>query len=64
MSIGTGVIITMTSVTISSAVVQKVFSSIGKNDEAQYLDVVTKCGLGATSLGFVGILIKAILNLG
>lgn len=60
----TGIIITMTSVTVASAVAQKVFSSVGKVDEAQYLDLATKAGLGATALGIFAGLIKAIANLG
>lgn len=59
----TGVIITMSSLTVASAVAQKVFSSVGKVDEAQYLDLATKAGLGATSLSIFASLIKAIATL-
>ena len=40
------VIITMSTLTVASAVAQKVFSSVGKNDEAQYLDLATKLDWG------------------
>lgn len=60
----TSVIITMTTITVGSAVAQKVFSSVGKVDEAQYLDLATKAGLGATALSIFASLIKAIANLG
>lgn len=60
----TGVIVTMSSITVASAVAQKVFSSVGKVDEAQYLDLATKAGLGATALGIFTSLIKAIISLG
>jgi hypothetical protein len=54
----------MTTITVGSAVAQKVFSSVGKVDEAQYLDLATKAGLGATALSIFASLIKAIANLG
>lgn len=51
----TTVIITMTSLTVASAVAQKIFSSVGKADEAQYLDLATKAGLATTAITiFVG----------
>lgn len=59
----TGIIITMTSVTVASAVAQKVFASVGKSDEAQYLDLATKAGMGATALSIFAGLIKAIATL-
>lgn len=58
------VIITMTSVAVGSGVAQKIFTSIGKVDEAQYLDLATKCGLGATALGLFAGFIKSLVNLG
>jgi len=58
-----GVIITMSSITVASAVAQKIFSAVGKIDEAQYLDLATKAGLGATALSIFASFIKAVANL-
>jgi len=60
----TTIIIAMTVTTVASAVAQKVFSSVGKGDEAAYLDLATKCGLGATALSIFATFIKAIAMLG
>jgi len=59
-----GIIITMASVTVASGVAQKIFNSVGKVDEAQYLDLATKAGLGATALGIFASFIKALARLG
>lgn len=50
--------------TIASVVTQKIFSSVGKMDEAQYLDLATKSGLVVTSLTAFAKVIKAIAGLG
>mgnify|MGYP001417867422 CR=1 FL=1 len=60
----TGVIITMTTITVGSAVAQKVFSSVGKSDEAQYLDLATKAGLGGMALSIFAGFIKSLAILG
>ena len=59
-----GMIIGMAVATIASAVTQKIFSSVGKMDEAQYLDLATKSGLVVTSLTAFAKVIKAISGLG
>lgn len=59
-----GVIIGMASATVASAVTQKVFSSVGKVDEAQYLDLATKAGLGTTALTIFATFIKTLAGLG
>lgn len=64
MKMNSKVIITMSTLTVASAVVQKVFSSVGKNDEAQYLDLATKAGLGATALSIFASFVKALATLG
>lgn len=58
----TKVIITMTVITVCSGVAQKVFASVGKADEAQYLDLATKAGLGSTALSIFAGLIKTIAS--
>lgn len=58
----TTIIVGMTSVTVISAVAQKIFSAVGKNDEAQYLDLATKAGLATTSLTIFAGFIKAIVG--
>jgi hypothetical protein len=59
-----GLIIGMASLTVGSAVAQKIFSSVGKMDEAQFLDLATKSGLVITSLTAFGKVIKALAGLG
>lgn len=59
-----GVIIAMAIATVASAVTQKIFTSVGKVDEAQYLDLATKSGLAITALSVFGGVIKAITKLG
>ena len=60
----TTTIVTMTSITVISAVAQKIFSSVGKSDEAQYLDLATKAGLATTALTIFASFIKSIVLLG
>ena len=60
----TTIIIGMATVTVASAVTQKVFMSVGKMTEAEYLDLATKAGLGTTSLTIFATFIKAVANLG
>ncbi|HHX70872.1 MAG TPA: hypothetical protein GX708_22825 [Gallicola sp.] len=57
-------IIGMAVATIGSGVTQKIFSSLGKMDEAQYLDLATKCGLAVTSLTAFAKVIQALSKLG
>lgn len=59
-----GLIIGMAVTTVASAVAQKLFSSVGKMDEAQYLDLATKSGLVVTSLTAFAKVVKAIAGLG
>jgi hypothetical protein len=59
-----GLIIGMAVATVASAVTQKIFSSVGKMDEAQYLDLATKSGLTVTALTVFAKVIKAIAGLG
>lgn len=58
------IIIGMASVTVGSAVAQKIFSSVGKSDEAQYLDLATKAGLATTALTIFATFIKSVAKLG
>ncbi len=60
----TKIIIGMTSATVCSAVAQKIFTSVGKMDEAQYLDLATKAGLGSTALSIFASFLKAIAQVG
>lgn len=57
------VIIGMASATIVSAVTQKIFMSVGKVDEAQYLDLATKAGLATTALTIFSSFIKQVASL-
>ena len=61
---GTGIIIGMASATVASAVMQKIFTSVGKSDEAQMLDFATKCGLVVTAVTVFASVVKAIKGLG
>ncbi len=61
---GNTIIIGMAVATVASAVTQKIFSSVGKMDEAQYLDLATKSGLAITALSVFAGVIKAIIKLG
>lgn len=54
------VIITMSTLTVASAVAQKIFSSVEKNDEAQYLDLATKAGLGGYCFKYFRFFCKSI----
>lgn len=47
---GIATIITMSVATIGSAIAQKILNSLGRQDEAQYLDLAVKCGLAVTAL--------------
>lgn len=58
------IIIGMAVLTVGSAVTQKIFSSMGKIDEAQYLDLATKSGLAVTALTIFAKVIKALGSLG
>lgn len=59
-----GIIIGMAVATVASAIMQKIFTSVGKTDEAQYLDLATKSGLAVTALTVFASVIKAISKLG
>jgi hypothetical protein len=59
-----GLIIGMATITVASAVTQKIFSAVGKMDEAQYLDLATKSGLVVTSLTAFAKVVKVIAGLG
>ena len=61
---GNTIIIGMATLTVASAVTQKIFSSLGKMDEAQYLDFATKSLLAVTGLSAFAGVIKAITRLG
>lgn len=58
------VIVGMAVVTVASAITQKIFTSVGKTDEAQYLDLATKSGLAVTALTVFAKVVKAIISLG
>lgn len=60
----TGVIVGMATATVASAVTQKIFTSVGKMDEAQYLDLATKAGLATTALTIFATFIKSVAKLG
>jgi hypothetical protein len=51
---GVATIITMGVATIASAITQKILISVGRSDEAQYLDLAVKCGLAITALTIFG----------
>lgn len=59
-----GIIIGMAITTVASGVIQKIFSSLGKMDEAQYLDLATKSGLVVTALSVFAKVVKSIASLG
>lgn len=59
-----GIIIGMASVTVGSAVAQKIFTSVGKSDEAQYLDLATKAGLAITALTIFASFLRSMSRLG
>lgn len=61
---GTGLIVGMSVLTVGSAVAQKIFSSVGKMDEAQYLDMATKSALAVTALTVFARVMQAIGGLG
>jgi len=61
---GTAIIIGMATLTVGSAVTQKIFSSVGKIDEAAMLDLATKSGLAITALTVFTKVIKVIATLG
>lgn len=61
---GTGVIIGMAVATIASAICQGIFTSVGRQTEAQYMDLATKSGLAATAVGIFVKAISAIRTLG
>jgi hypothetical protein len=61
---GTKIIIGMAVATVASAIMQGIFSSVGKQTEAQYLDLATKSGLAATAIGVFVKAISAIRSLG
>jgi hypothetical protein len=61
---GTGIIIGMAVATVASAVCQGIFSSVGKQTEAQYLDLATKSGLAATAIGIFVKALSALKSLG
>jgi hypothetical protein len=64
MSSGTIIIIGMATATVASAITQGIFNSVGKQTEAQYLDLATKSGLAVTALTVFIKVIAAIKNLG
>ena len=47
---GIGLVIAMASATVGGAVTQKILTSLGKVDEASWLDLAVKCSLGITAL--------------
>lgn len=47
---GIGIIIGMASLTVASAVGQHILSSIGKQSEAQWIDLATKCLIIGTAV--------------
>ena len=59
-----GVIITMASITIGSAITQAILNGSGKMDEAKFMDIATKAGLGATAVAIFGSFIKSVRSLG
>ncbi|HYE12241.1 MAG TPA: hypothetical protein VEF53_18885 [Patescibacteria group bacterium] len=60
MSGGTVVVIGMATATVASAITQGIFTSVGKQIEAQYLDLATKSGLAVTCLTIFAQVIKAL----
>lgn len=60
----TGVIIGMSVITVSGAVAERTLISVGKVDEAQFLSLAVRSGIGATAIAIFATLIKAISNLG
>lgn len=54
------VIITMTVIGVASAVGEKVLDSMGKNNLASYLNMASVAGIGASALGIIANLIKAL----
>jgi hypothetical protein len=58
------IIIGMASCTVASAVIQGIFNSVGKQTEAQYLDLTTKSGLAITAITIFAKVIKAMSILG
>lgn len=61
---GIGVIITMTTLTVASAVGEKVLNGMGKSDASQMLSVATICGICITGLSIFGKLITELSKLG
>ena len=59
-----GVIVTMASITVGSAIAQAILSSSGKVDEAKFLDVATKSGLAGTAIMVFASFIKSLRSLG
>lgn len=59
-----GVIIGMATVTVGSAVAQKILAGTGKADEAMYMDLATKSGLAVTALTIFATFVKAVARLG
>jgi len=64
MDSGTAVIIGMATATVASAIVQGIFSSMGKQVESSYVDMVCKSCLAVTAITVFTKVIKAITMLG
>jgi hypothetical protein len=58
------IIIGMAVATVGSGIAQKIFNSLGKQDEASYLDLATKSGIAATSIGIFAKFIASLSKLG
>jgi hypothetical protein len=59
-----GIIIGMAAITVGSGVAQRIFNSLGKQDEASYLDLATKSGIAVTALSLFAKFISALGKLG
>lgn len=59
-----GMIIGMTTLTVGSAVAQKVLTASGKSDAAQYMEIATISGLAITALTVFTSFIKTLGKMG
>lgn len=60
---GVTTIVTMTVITVGSAVAQKVLEGAGKTSESQMLDLATKAGIATTALVVFGKFIVSLRSL-
>lgn len=60
---GTGVIITMATISIGSAIAEKILGQMGKQQEAQYCATASSCMLATTTIGCILNAISSLRNL-